>query len=100
MSELPREVGEAKEGLNVFNLPRFWPLLDNLDFFVSHFQAKACQDISKEFHGILVPFAFVSFGIETMFPKVSEQFTDVFLVLFEIVRMDEDVIEIDHDAFV
>ena len=100
MNEPPIEVGKAKEGLNVFDLPRFWPLLDNLDFLVGHCQAEVCQDISEELNGISVPFTFIHFGIETVFPKMSEQFTDVFLVLFEIVRIDEDVIEIDHDPFV
>ena len=100
VNESPVEVGKAKEGLYVFNLPRFWPLLDNLNFLVSHCQAEVRQDISKELNGISVPFAFIRFGIETVFPKVSEQFTDVFLVLFEIVGIDEDIIEIDHDAFV
>ena len=28
-----------------------------------------------------------------MFPQASEQFADVFFVLFEIIRIDEDVIE-------
>ena len=100
MNESPIEVGEAKEGLNVFNLPRFWPLLDNLDFFIGHCQTEVHQDISTELNGISVPFAFVCFGIETVFLKASEQFTDVFLVLFEIVGIDEDVIKIDQDAFV
>ena len=100
MNELPIEVGEAKERLYVFNLLRFRPLLDNLNFFVSHCQAEVHQDISKELNGISVPFAFICFGIETVFPKALEQFVDVFLVLFESVRIDEDIIEIDHDAFV
>ena len=88
MNELPIKVGKAKEGMNVFDLPRFRPLLDNLDFLVSHCQAKVHQDISEELNGISVPFTFICFGIETVFPKASEQFTDVFLVLFEIVRID------------
>ena len=100
MNEPPVEVGEAKGGLNVFNLLRFQPLLDNLEFFVGHCQTEICQDISKELNGISVPFTFIRFSIETMLPEVSEQFVDVFLVLFEIVGVDKDVIEIDHDAFV
>ena len=107
MNESPVEVGEAKEGLYVFNLPRFQPLLDNLNFFVGHCQAEVRQDISEEFNGISVPFAFIRFGVETVFPQASEQFVDVFLVLFEIVgidkdiiEIDKDIIEIDHDAFV
>ena len=100
MNELPIEVGEAKEGLNVFNLLRFWPLLDNFDFLISHCQAEVCQDISEEFNRISVPFTFIGFGVEAMFPEVLEQFVDVVLVLFEIVRIDQDIIEIDHDAFV
>ena len=100
MSELPIEIGKAKEGLYVFDLPRFRPLLDNLDFFVGHCQAKVRQDISEELNRISVPFAFIFFGVETIFPEASEQFADVFLVLFDIVGIDENVIEIDHNAFV
>ena len=86
--------------MNVFNLLRFWPLLDNFDFFIGHYQTEVCQDISEELNRISVPFTFVCFGIATMFPKASEQFADMFLVLFEIVGIDKDVIKIDHDAFV
>ena len=100
MNELPIEVGKAKEGLDVFNLLRFWKLLDITDFLVSHCQAEVHQDISEELNGISLPCIFVCFGIETMFPEASEQFTNVFLVLIEIVRIDEDVIEIDHNALV
>ena len=74
MNEPPIEVGKAKEGLNIFDLPRFQPLLDNLDFLVSHCQAEACQDTSEELNGISVPFAFICFGVGTMFPEVLEQF--------------------------
>ena len=91
VNESPVEVGEAKEGLYVFNFPRFRPLLDNFDFLIGHCQAEVCEYISEELNGISVPFAFICFGVETMFPKASEQFADVFLVLFEIVRIDEDI---------
>ena len=57
VDESPVEVGEAKERLYVFNLPRFRPLLDNLNFLIGHCQAKVCQNISEEFNGISVPFA-------------------------------------------
>ena len=68
MNESPIEVGEAKEGLYVFDLLRFRLLLDNLDFLVGHCQAKVHPDISEELKEILVPFTLISFGIETMFP--------------------------------
>ena len=100
VNESPVEVGEAKEELYVFNFPRFQPLLDNLNFLVGHCQAKVRQDVSKELNGISVPFTFIRFGVETVFPKASELFVNVFLVLFEIVGIDEDIIEIDHNAFV
>ena len=56
--------------------------------------------MSEELNRISVPCAFIHFGIETMFPEALEQFVDVFLVLFESVGIDKDIIEIDHDAFV
>ena len=40
MNESPIEVGEAREGLYVFNLPRFRPFLDNFNFLVGHCQAE------------------------------------------------------------
>ena len=42
MNESPVEVGEAKERLYVFNLSRFQPLLDNLNFLIGHCQAEVC----------------------------------------------------------
>ena len=100
MNELSIEVGEAKEELYVFNLPRFWPLLDNFDFLIGHCQAEVHQDISEGLNRISVPFKFIHFSVETVFPKALEQFADVFLVLFEIIGIDKDFIKIDHDAFV
>ena len=100
VNESPIEVGEAKERLYVFTLLRFRPLLDNPNFLVGHCQARVHQDVSEELNGILMPFAFICFGVETVFPKASEQFADMFLVLFEIVGIDEDIIKIDHNAFV
>ena len=44
------KVSKTKEGLNIFNLLRFGPFVNNLDLIISHCQALGLQDIAKEFN--------------------------------------------------
>jgi hypothetical protein len=60
------EVGEAEEGLNIFNLPGFGPIPNCLDFLLGHRKSFGREHIAEELHRILVPFAFIGFGIETV----------------------------------
>ena len=44
------KVSETEEGLNVFNLPRFGPFVNDLDLIFGYCQAFGLQDIAKEFN--------------------------------------------------
>ena len=50
VDEATIEVRETKEGLNVFDLLRFRPFENDLDFIFGHRQAFSLQDVAKEFN--------------------------------------------------
>jgi hypothetical protein len=98
IDELMIEVGEAKEGLNVLDFPQFWPIEDGLHFVFSHAESVRGKDVSEVFHTVPVEFAFPGIGIQAMLPESAEDFFDMLFVLGHIVRVDQDVIEVDNDT--
>ena len=50
VDEATVEVTKTKEGLYVFNLPRFRPFANDLDLIFGHCQAFSLQDVAKEFN--------------------------------------------------
>ena len=84
--------------MNVFDLVVFRPIEDSLHFVFSHAKSIRCQDVSKEFHTVLVKLAFPSVGIKAMFPEPAEDFFDMLFVLGQVVRVDEDVVKVDDDT--
>jgi hypothetical protein len=79
------EVGEAKEGLNVFDFPWFWPIEDGLHFVFSHAESIGGENVSKVFHTVPVEFAFPGVGVQAMLPESAEDFFDILFVLGHIV---------------
>jgi hypothetical protein len=57
------EVGKAKEGLNVFDFPRFQPIEDGLHFVFGHAESVRGENVSEVFHTVPVEFAFPGIGI-------------------------------------
>ena len=45
-------------------------------------------------------FTFLSFSIKAVFVKSGKDLADVLLVLGRIVRIDEDVVQIDNNAYI
>ena len=45
-NKMPIEIGKAQEGLDVFNLLGFWPILNDLDFVRGHSEATQREDIA------------------------------------------------------
>jgi hypothetical protein len=82
------EVGEAKEGLNVFDFLWFWPIKDGLHFVFGYAESVGGENVSKVFHTVPVEFAFPGVGIQAMLPEFAEDFFDVLFVLGHIVRVD------------
>src|SRR5467141_2899126 len=91
------EVGETEEGLNVLEFPGFGPILDNLDLVRGHGEAFGRQHVSKVFAGNDVELAFVCMGNKSISVELSEYFLDMGFVLGNVVRVDEDIIQVDDD---
>src|SRR5882672_8535800 len=91
------KVGENEEGLNVLDFLGFRPILDYLDFVLGHGEASGRQHISEVFAGSDVELAFVCTGKKSVSTESVKYFSDVSLVFGNVVRIDEDVIQIDND---
>ena len=50
---------------------------------------------SKEFQFGLVEFAFLFTGVKSVGPELLEYFLDMLVVIFHIIRVDKDIIQID-----
>ena len=46
LNEMVVEISKSKEGLNVFDFMRFWPILNSLDFVSSHGQTIRREDVA------------------------------------------------------
>ena len=84
--------------MNVFDLAGFQPIKDGLHFVSSHAEFVRHKNVSEVFHTVLVKLAFPGIGVKAMFPELVEDFFDVLFVLGHVVRVDEDVIEVDNDT--
>jgi hypothetical protein len=82
------EVGKAKEGLNVFDFPRFRPIEDGLHFVFGHAESVGGENVSEVFHTVPVEFAFPSIGVQAMLLESAEDFFDVLFVLGHVIRVD------------
>src|SRR6267154_1174757 len=60
VDEATIEISETKEGLNVLNLLRFRPILNNLYLVLSHFETIRRENITKILNRVGVEFALVS----------------------------------------
>src|SRR5882724_73611 len=91
------EIGKAKEGLNVLDFSWNWPILDDLDFVRGHGEAFMLQHISEVFAGSDMELAFVCMGKKSVSVESAEYFLNMEFVLRNIVRIDEDVVQIYDD---
>jgi len=51
----------------------------------------------KEFKFSLVKFTFVFTGVKSVSPESSEYFLDVLLVIFHVIGVDKDIVQIDQN---
>jgi len=63
------KIGEAKEGLDVFDFPRFRPILNDLSFVGSHSESFGRQHISEVFIGSDMELTFVCMGKKAVSSK-------------------------------
>src|SRR5882672_3189100 len=97
INEMTVKVGKAEERLNILDFLGFGPILDYLDFVLGHGEAFGRQHISEVFSGSDMAFAFVCMGKKSVSMESAKYFSDVSLVFSNVVRVDEDVIQIADD---
>src|SRR5882672_1635292 len=97
VNEMTVKVGEPEEGLNVLDFSGFRPILDYLDFVLGHGEAFGRQHISEVFAGSDMELAFVCTGKNSISTESAKYFSDMSLVFGNVVRVDEDVVQIDDD---
>ena len=100
MDETPVEICKTKEGLYVFDFPRLGPFLYRLDLSGVHHESGRRQYISEVFDGVLVKGTFICTGIKSVISESSEYFADMFPMVDEIVGVDQNVVQIDENAYV
>src|SRR5882724_8385520 len=96
-NEMTIEVGESEERLDVFDFPGFRTILDDLDFVRGHDEAFGRQHVSEVFAGSDVELAFVCTSKQSISAEPTKYFLNVSFVFGNVVRIDENVIQIYDD---
>ncbi|KIK77042.1 hypothetical protein PAXRUDRAFT_168022, partial [Paxillus rubicundulus Ve08.2h10] len=73
-NEVAVDIGETKEGLDVFKLLRFQPIRDSYDFIGRYCQATGGKEVSKVFNRGGMEFTFFWFSIKSV---LAEYFPDM-----------------------
>ena len=95
MDEPPIEVREPEEGLYISYLPRGWPFHNGLNFLFVHFETFGAQDVTEKFDLVLVEGALLSRSEEVVVAKSPKDFANLNAMFLGVVRVYEDVIEIN-----
>ena len=98
VNEMTVEVRETKEGLDVLHLVGFRPIGDGFHLIGGHGQSIGGKAEPKVFGGGGMELTILRFGEEIVFLEMSEDFADMSLMGFNILRIYEDVIQIDDNA--
>jgi len=84
--------------LNVLDFLGFRPVLNNLYLVVGHGKARRREDVSQILYQLGVEFAFLCFGIKASLAETLEYFFYIPVMLGHVIRVDEYIIQIDHDT--
>jgi len=84
--------------LNILDFLGFQPVLNNLYFVVGHDKARKRKNISQILYQLGVEFTFLCFGIKTSLVETLEYFFYMLVMLGHVIRVDEYIIQIDHDT--
>ena len=81
------KVRESEEGLNVLNFLQFQPIRDGLNFLHGHGESIGRETETKVLGEGGMELTFLWLGKEIVLLEVSEDFTDVFLMGLEVLRV-------------
>jgi len=74
--------------------------LNNLYFVVGHGKARRRKDVSQILYRLGVEFTFFCFGIKASLAEMLEYFFHMPVMLGHAIRVDEYIIQIDHDTYI
>ena len=94
--KLSVKVGKSQEALNYLDIRRFLPFLDCSDFLFVHTQALWGYHVSQVFYFRGVEFAFGGFQGQSSYFDLPQYCLDVFPVVLQALRKDEDIVQIYH----
>jgi len=84
--------------LNILDFLGFWPVLNNLHFVIRHGKARRRKDVFQILYQLRVEFAFLYFGIKTSLVEMLEHFFYMLVMFGHVIRVDEYIIQINHDT--
>ena len=88
------EVTEPEKGLNVLDISGFWLFQNCLDFVRGHSETLRAEDVTEIFNSIRVELTFICASIKPIGAETLEDFSDMFAVFLQVIRVDQDVIKI------
>src|SRR3984893_3773435 len=100
MDKVVVEVGKPKEGLYVFNLLQSGPFLYGFNLSHVHRKSGRRQYKSEVLHSFSMKFTLCWVQEETILLEPSEYLSDMFDMLFWVLGVNKDVVEIDNHEHV
>src|SRR3984893_16370784 len=91
------EIGKSKERLCVFNLLQSGRFLYGFNFSHVHRKSSQRQYKSKVLHSFSMKFTLRQVQEETILPEPLEYLSDMFDMLFQILGVNKDVVQIHHN---
>jgi hypothetical protein len=98
--ETPIEIGETEEYLDIVRRLWAFPSKDRFDFGWIHVNTLRGDHEPEKRHFCSMELAFLRLDIETGFLESLENQTDMALVFFEGIRIDQEIIEVDNEEFI
>ena len=68
------KIGEAEERLDVLHFSWLGPVVDDIDFILSHRQASGREAIAQVLSGVRMEFAFLGFRVKTVLAQAAQDF--------------------------
>ena len=83
--------------MDVLDLPWSRPLQDCFDLVGRHGEPFRREDVPEILDSVRMELAFVGASIEAVLSEASEHFANVSFVVFQVIGVNEDVVEVDDD---
>ena len=97
VNEAKVEIAESQKTLNITFGRRGWPFSNSFDFNRVHSNLAISNDNSKIFDFGFIEFTFLRFEIEFVFSETFHNFMNMFVMLFEVVVEDKNIVKVNEN---